>query len=446
MGNLTEVLSLEAIAFKVANAFLRQRYPLTECGQELRNEIQALVTAGRMPVVYLDLLPTVENPRPELFKSFNLPMAELSKILGWGLQVVQTSKGCTHHCKHCFLDSSRQVSMMPYPALFKIAQVKRAIDEFAVMSHREMKRALIDKGAIADDFDIEKFFDGASIEDLNQLTTLANEDWKGRCEIAWPHSLPEDKISVVSKDWFIQCCALSRNSLMRIILHYADNDPLDYRDYTFLHRDGTPADYGDVFQLFATQIRSVEITTAGWYPEDKVASRAVSKIIEYCQGKEGLLRYLRISVSAYERTAVDDFEAYYLNIKRMLKVLAPLSPGVAIYYDLEGKMRKEDADSLGLELEKYMQEILPTKPQIECEQISRISGRSAQMLGQDPNDHDPYDAVGGYVISPNGEVLHKPDLVWVKQDKVDVREYNLVSPRGSIPEPTGLRLYDLKGG
>ncbi|MDD5760384.1 MAG: hypothetical protein PHI06_15060, partial [Desulfobulbaceae bacterium] len=335
------------LRLKIARAFLANPYPLSEKGEKLREQVKKAVGQAKLgdPKPLEELghkLPTVEKPRLELFKDFELKKEDELAVFGPQLEAVQVTKGCRHQCAHCAADAEKNVEMMPFAAVMKIMQkikeveaeranffkdwhalvveqmsngpekdawetLKKGVEKFIsqpssfkgmeVWLVNEARNALIEKDiylglAKLSDWRIESFKDVEPIirEEMTILRKKAQDLYQRICE-----RLPE-RISFLEKIRVLEPYLGSPSRKIwedfpeqykpKQMEHYYDSDPFDYRDTTFLHDDGSPADYGDVFiASVPATLKSVHVTTAGWPKNDKVSQRAADKIVEFIRSQ-----------------------------------------------------------------------------------------------------------------------------------------------------------------
>ena len=165
-----------SIEFRIASAFLRQRYPLSEKGKELRERVSYEIQHGSLSSGLVEQLPTVENPRLELFADFDLTPKQEKAIFGWDLSCIQTHKGCTHQCGICYNAAGKRLEIMPFIAIAKIAQKKRKFDRLAANEWIKWQKRLKDKGIIdINTFWPPDFFRGKRSEIMPLVKILLSE-------------------------------------------------------------------------------------------------------------------------------------------------------------------------------------------------------------------------------------------------------------------------------
>ena len=438
-----------SIDFRIASAFLRQRYPLSSAGMELKEKVRYEIEHGSLSSELIEQLPTVENLRLELFADFDLTPEQELKIFGWDLSCIQTHKGCTHQCEICYKDAGRKLEMMPFAAIAKIAKKKLKYDKMGVNEWLVWQKRLLDKG-ILDIYKFwpPKFFRGRRDEIMSLVKILLAEweDYSPKVLMMRPflESMPLRELKIN----YLHSVPVNYGSVHYSLFTYDDNDPLDYRDSTFLHTDGTLADYGDVFHLMATSLRPISITTAGWFSEDNVACRAMKKIVDECK-ESPEYGDLRISVHRYERHIKADVDKYLDEIVRMIRESASLETIVNLYYDRGNKQEIRVINMLTGFFEKILIEELGVKntdKRIITSPVSFEYGRAQQLQeGDDYDAWDPDQNLCGIHIRPDGLVDTKPDYDWtIRKNKEGKSVYELHVPEGSVAEPTGDRLFQLE--
>lgn len=178
------------------------------------------------------------------------------------------------------------------------------------------------------------------------------------------------------------------------IFNYNDSDPFDYRDGTIRHKDGSPADYGDVVEALE-RILGIEtyIVTAGWRKSDKVSARAAKKIAE-------LKRTVEVSVHFKSKQAIEDPDGYRESLKKVISIMHPY-----ISFRTYGTKEQELVVSLYRELG------LDTAQAYFQEWHTALVGR-AESLGEKPSYSDSsFNTEAGYYIHPNGEIVISDSLV-----------------------------------
>ena len=130
----------DQIVEKFAKAYLRQRFKLSETGQALKAKVEAALDSGEFDNVRHEL-PTVENPRLELFGELNLGSADAEDIFGPDLANIQVTKGCTHGCGHCAARSGKlnRDNIMPFAGILKIAEANSEYNQIFEDYFRDRK-------------------------------------------------------------------------------------------------------------------------------------------------------------------------------------------------------------------------------------------------------------------------------------------------------------------
>lgn len=125
------------IAKKLANAFLRQRFPLSEEGKDLRAQIIEMKKRGDLSSFLVKEFPTVENPRPELFRELVLPKEKWLDVFGANLVSMQVGDGCSHQCRQCLFAAKEQIEITPFMALFKMGEAKYSVEKKIISDWRK---------------------------------------------------------------------------------------------------------------------------------------------------------------------------------------------------------------------------------------------------------------------------------------------------------------------
>lgn len=410
----------EMVVEKIASAFLRQRYPLSPAGEEFKARLKTVVDNKDSEGLenLKEALPTVERPHLEYFRDLEINEKEENEIFGGQLSNIQVSKGCRHRCDFCAAGAAARVEMMPFAAVLKIAEKKRSIDE------------KIEKGWVS------------WAQDINQGTGFDVTDEAKFEDIAWG-----DVSSFVEKNY-------KDHPLSQIlppelfgwgggpqnrgdleggqIQNYYDSDPFDYKDATFLHSDGTPAHYGDVFAALATDLRPIHITTAGWPLEDKHAQRAAEKIRALVKMNPGISKTPRISVNPYEATAKKDLSAYQRMMRATIHSLEDLSPEVLLFNDRENpKYQKEVVEPL---LEEFKDKLRVSEPR-----TSFYSGPMKNEVSAEDH-HDVMTCMAGTHIWPDGTVAQQYKKYSFHETRYAGDDERAV-PKGSRPRSVGKKLF-----
>lgn len=407
---LSPDLSYKDPSLLIARAFIRQQYPLSTLGDRLREELGIILREGDTEKLrnIAPSLPTVEHPQLHLFKDLELSEEDRKRIFGDELANVQVTKGCSHKCDFCAAGASAKVEMMPYAAVLKISGITRELDreEEAVINYLDERRA-------------RRRQDNSQGLRVYGFSTVAEA-----LEIfSYKDNLPQQK----RRD----------NGFTRHYYqtNYYDSDPFDYRDASFVHEDGKPAEYGDVFSALASNLRPIYITTAGWSRHNKNAQAAMNKIIGLTEENPRKLAVARLSVNPFELRAKQNLHEYLedtrLNIDNIAMLPKRRNPeftrGEEIlffsdrHYDFETQVI--------VPLEEYIRETHPDLSFMRPE-VSYFSGPMAKGYG-----HDVMACMGGYHIWPDGTVAQqKFTLSAESPDGKQVED-------GTRPVETGLKLY-----
>ncbi len=459
------------VEFKIAKAFLYQKYPLTEKGRQIQQKVQEILSKLKQDSSNTEALdglrelklhlPTVENPHLDYFEDLHVSPKEERELFGIELANVQITKGCRHQCGHCAAAADKKVEIMPFPAILKIAQKmhqQEGVVEKAYQDYRDvMLRLFKDEefraflAEIIKGWGNREIINGREIDDAERFFWYINDGFgylktedrekfakfldKVNTKPEVKHffeviNLPRHLKNLPKHFHFGEIFNLKKTGPLKLveIENYYDSDPFDYRDTAFLHEDGLPADYGDVVKAIASQRRKVHITTAGWPLSDKIAQRGAEKL---SSSSAHLLATPRISVHPYEKgTSHGDASKYRESMERVLKTLAPTKPEILFFKEpltdspeeLEKveKFKKEALDPLY----KLCKELdLP----IKGTRLSRYSGR-AESADKKEKEHDVMSCMPGTHILPDGSI-HKQSLYVYYEDY------------GQRPEPSGKKIY-----
>jgi hypothetical protein len=214
-----------------------------------------------------------------------------------------------------------------------------------------------------------------------------------------------------------------------ILANYYDSDPFDYRDTTFLHADGTPADYGDVVKALDGAGWRIEITTAGYPLQDAIAQRAAEKIAAM---PLSTFYDFRISVHPYEKgTSHENPVTYKKDMENVIRTLAPVHPQVVLFPTaLNGELNESMGQAIGelyrLAYFTYMLDVWGWDQHTRLPP-SRFSGRAAEFE-RNESDTDIMACLPGTHIWPDGTVA--------EQETEDE-----AVKKGARPKPIGKKLY-----
>ncbi|MDD5438289.1 MAG: hypothetical protein PHC70_04040 [Patescibacteria group bacterium] len=502
------------VEWKIAHAFMFNRYPLTEEGEAFKKEVaQALEEYKKEDKKLLESLkgrlPTVEQPRLELFEDFNLTPEQRLANFGPQLACVQVTSGCRHQCEHCADDAGKKVQNMPFVAVLKVAEeLKKAnierqklfpewrelvLDCLRDGSQKEKMKELkaqplfkeiIDKRwerpAENDEYEmLNRCYNSRPLKDdsesrkkqMMEINQLAHEIFLNiRQELLPKRKLLEDAAILEIYEGFDQMwrsgifypSSFDGANIPEILHHYFGNDPFDYRDTSFLHEDGTPADYGDVFLAHVPVTEAISITTAGWPKDDKVAQRAAEKIIRFMTplyearqealkkgggtitGKGPRHDYFRISIHPFEMgTTKGDMIKYKENMENVLKTTDPIDPSIN-FIETENKGRHDEFVrqvivplSLSLKetinVSKDFNSLLGDQKWAGWTPTSHFSGRAEDDLPHE-KEWDVMACMMGVHIWPDGRLA--------RQGEGGI-EHSSTLPPGTRPKVLDYRLYNL---
>ena len=433
--NASSVTETDKPVQRLANAFLHQRYPLTKDGEELREQVKQVKTDNNPQELnrLTPLLPTVENPRLELFKDFDLTPGQERSLFGLGLETIQVTKGCRHKCDFCVVSAEAKIQTMPFAAVLKIAEkMPDGMREADSLWRSWISSVKKDTGI---DFTRVNPYEFAQLDDEKSAFSLKLKDAFSQHPIS----------DVVHKElWDTRFLLDGWNLLRHHITNYYDSDVFDYRDSTFPHADGTPADYGDVVEALASPIRPIHITTAGWPRSDLVAQRAAEKIVSF-DDYRNLTSRTRVSVNKFEYRAKRDFREYLEDMKNVVYTLRRLVPTVLLFYEKDNPDDQEFITKVIEPLTEFIDEgkdgFLATgfhgdKIKLGTIITPRISYFSGPMEDEKHKEdhHDVAACMPGTHIWPDGTIA--------EQKKDPAKPW--MALRGSRPKPTGQKLYSLK--
>lgn len=447
----------------LAQAYLKQKYPLTAEGEKLRDKVREALSEKNIARLeqLAELLPTVENPHLDLFQDLNIKDEE-THIFGENLANIQITKGCRHQCDFCAANANKKVQTMPYAAILKIAERK----------HRQEDHELTELMEIENNLDVKweewrNFVQGETGVDIDSPDLSSWDLFHAQEKLydkvkAYPdkpddNSFYPDYTRILThypfaylhgNGWLEPCFKKKKiaeiinykKNFIYSIHNYFDSDAFDYRDHTFLHKDGTPADYGDIVRLLATEKRPVHITTAGWPLNDKVAQRAAEKIVALHKENPKLLINPRISVAETNRMMGRKGNTAYLDaIKNVIGTLIEIDPEILTFYEknmVEGYyFQKQVIDPLRLfHLQIYRGSPNDAKKRFKKPKISYFSGRHIENQQPEEKDHDVTACMPGYHIWPDGTVAEQK-ILFDRNNKLK---------RGTGSVPTGIKIYELE--
>ncbi|MEK7463690.1 MAG: hypothetical protein AAB610_01015 [Patescibacteria group bacterium] len=414
----------------IREKFLKIPYPLSEEGEAFRKEVET-------GTARTEDIPTVENPRPELFKGLELSEEKLAEIFGEELSNIQVTKGCRHKCTFCAAGAAETVQTMPYPAIVKSAEQKhkaeekmrqlvenyfKDLEEGTGCSIEEIRNIKNGKAGFSDETNLiskkaaEIFAKHPFLEIYRKLKPQAVAFFEKTVKDFGQPSTAGfiDAVPVDYKD-------IHFGSIFDRITNYYDSDPFDYKDRNFLHEDGSPADFGDVARLLATPVRPLHITTAGWSAMDKIAQIAAEKIAEM---NRDCISDIRLSINQYEARVRKDSVTYLEDIKNSIRTLAKLGLQVILFDNTQDPKWTELLEKI----KAYTKEF-----DLVYYTRARLSFYSGPMKSSvsDDDHHDVMACMPGYHIWPDGTVG--------KQSRSETDRS--AAPKGSRPTPTDLKLW-----
>ncbi len=500
------------LELKIARAFLKNRYPLSEQGELLCKKTEMAIKhfeeGDLKPLESLkEELPTVEHPKLELFKDFDLTREQELITFGPNLACVQVSKGCRHHCEHCAADAGKRVEHMPFAAVLKIAEeLKKNQGEQAKLFEdwrgkvSGFLRNNSPKGAwnslkerifalhpylseINDADDYQYLVDGIyayarkndSEEQARERAAVRVEALKlyesARSRFREEAKLLEDAEIVkpylphrkrITRD-FVELSPFQKEK-PQYLCHYNDSDPFDYRDTSFLHEDGTPADYGDVFLAHMPVTESISITTAGWPKNDHISQRAAEKIIRairpFAEERQRLYKEhggisgkgprddgIRISIHPFERgLSRGDMTRYREDLENVIRTCDAVNPDLNLIESDDREEWSRFLEEVVLPLRRQMQDLKFASEKLrEIEKwerwqpVSHFSGR-AKKEEADTGDWDIMACMKGIHIRPNGSVAKQEESLETHDGEKD----SWIVTKGTRPRPLGFSLYQLE--
>ncbi len=483
----------EAPLTKIAASFALQRFPLTEAGEALRVETErALATNNQAALEALaDELPTVENPRLELFGDLR-PENERGEIFR-DIANIQVTKGCRHACDFCAAGAEKTVEIMPFAA---ILQIREALLEHEAKIPGALAELERDQRALQASIDTnvnrllwalerrtrlaiaelpsagERAKETQTLQAwLKQVSTVRKtcrgsfltyevmlhgimETVRDNPHSQLVHGLHETTSAFLAlkasmDDWYASrpCSKVLRREGLEpmadetryhsLQTHFYDSDPFDYRDARFRHADGRPADYGDAVMALATEYHPVHITTAGWPKKDKVAQIAAEKIVEHARRFPERFTSTRVSVSPYEITARRDLEQYLSDIENTITTLARMPRGVTILFFIPGEAHPAWPmfQKVLLPAMRQLEAALPGRVRLNFPMTSDFSVPE-EFSDTSTSQHDVMACMPGTHLWPDGTIARQRLLPFgghaLSRDQQ--------APTGSRPLPVG-RLY-----
>ncbi len=427
-----------------ARLFLKERYPLSDIGVELRRRVQESMNDERLLGDLADELPTVERPRPELYRDLEFGEYKPSDIFGNQLANVQVTKGCSHGCTFCAAGADRKVETMPFPALLKIAAQMRSYEEKVAplldnwTAHARQKELdfLEKEHGLSDALraEIKEYDeDGSSLHADMIVRSLFRKKNSGVHKTL----LRQEFAKHPAADYvtLFQDELPARSSFFRFITNYYDSDPFDAK-FSIAHDDGAFANFGDVVELLASPARPIHITTAGWSRHAKHAQAAAEKIVALYKKDPRLLFNPRVSVNEFEHTARRDPKKYLADMKSVLETLAPLGPEVLLSATDHNRsfhdMVINPLSRFVLDLHEGGSHIYAVRTHISTFSGHAVPGKG--MMGRMESDHDVMACMPGIHVWPDGTVA--------RQDFAPGSGDDTRAPKGSRPMPIGIKLYN----
>lgn len=461
----------DKVLVQVANAFLRQSYPLTEEGMALKDDLTRVLLLNDVAWLGGNIwrLPTVEYPHGELFADLNFGSLGEAEVLGHKLMTIQSHLGCTHQCIG-FCDScapKRIVQTMPFAAVHKIADAKHHQDRrsaritFNFLDNLKKQKIMPDGesevGALnmslvpRDERELNNRINDMKgyqfYRFMNAVDALCARHPIGSIFRQWPMPETSDLVPWIQHIWryYWHYIPVMSRSIMQPIHSFNGNDPIEYRDHRFRHLSGEPADYGDVFMYQTSAMRPLFLSTAGWLPTNQIAERAAQKLVRAYKKNRLYSGGVRLTVKRYEIFARTDPKAYVENLKRMIAIFWPMMPEdltIEIYQDPKIEGDSAWAEAIHAELEDYAKSELGGSLGVNgFIEVSHKLGRAFDPRYAEA-DHDSTGDAWGYHIMPDGKVYWRDEVVFkeFRDEKTDAVFQKLQSP-SKRPVYTGTKLW-----
>lgn len=463
---------------QIARGFCRQTFPLKDEGSSLKEDVERVLQLNDLSWLRSNvaLLPTVENPRPEIFRDFELDHDDAHLIFGRKLIVVQTHLGCTWQCEG-FCDADAPpciVQKMPYMGVYKISEEKIGWDKrflkvarnwFEMLHGSWKSNFAADTVGGRDIYGDEKnlFVLSPSLlstvkseTDLSEAVETMDEDafirfFVQHYNLRLDHPINDylrmyplsDVLSLGDiRNMYHKMIPVFSNPIRSQILPFNANCPLEYWDENFLHENGDPANYGDYFHRMTSAFRPVFTSSPGWLPSNKHAERSVETILKLHQTDDWLTAGFRLTIKRYNWLARKDPARYLENLKRVVDILWPLGESLFLefYEDTRIEGDRLWAEGIHDELKKHcLAKWGNWVEEIEFQLVSRKKGKAYDPAGED--DFDPGGDAWGIHIYPDGKVYYQVEAQWKRWD-YDDNSYNIMlqSPDSSH-QYVGLKLW-----
>ncbi|MDD5726460.1 MAG: hypothetical protein PHC53_03560 [Patescibacteria group bacterium] len=509
------------IELKLARAFMKNRFPLSKKGETFRKEVDAAVKEYEQgnikPLEKLkERIPTVEHPRLDLFQDFDLSSERELAIFGPQLDCVQVAKGCRHQCEHCAIDARKNVEFMPFAAVLKIAEELKKNEGKDMEVFEDWKKQVIEflkKGPLSkawkqlkqqygarfkyakDDYDLlgclcetcqrpssnrtDKEVDeecSRAEHQAFQIYEAIRDHFKDKAKlledagIVRPYLGQQKKSTNMPGDYLMPSPFRKKKPGLS---HYWDSDPFDYRDTTFLHEDGTPADYGDVFLAHMPVTEYIGITTAGWPKSDSVSQRAAEKIVRAVQpfieeearlykkgggiisGKGPRHDYLHISVHPFERgISRGDMARYREDLENVVRTFEVIKPEFTFLQSDDKELHEKFIQEVVTPLTEQIQDLPYSSQEFEVKltgkskilgkekwgRVSRFSGRAKAETTE--KQWDVMACMAGIHIRPDGLVEKQEESLLRHGSKNEERYWDVA--QGAVPRSLGFSLYHSK--
>lgn len=412
-------VNLPPVESQKLRAFMTVRYPLSLGGQNLMAAIHD-ATRRQSADVLMNIiadLPTVENPKLHLYEDL---LASDDALLGPDLSVVSLTDGCTHDCHHCIVSAPDvKVTSMPYPAILKIAERKKHYES-------QVEDVWLDWSRATQDIRFS-------------LANLKGQELVAKREVLRPHLeelFRHHPVQDLMQSYGPKLPTDAEN--MRSVYIMYRGDPSDYRDYSFLHENGDPADWGDAFSALATPLRPINFTTAGWSPKDRVATRGAQKIHNVLSNDGRLSTIAGVSVNPFDVFYRRDPVLYKEQIEKILSIFGPTCS--RIFFSYEKNDNNFFQDFYAPIVYNFYDQLHPGEVngpmpirRVKVLPTSHLTGKG--YLEGHEDDWDPMNVSAGNHILPNGSVARREH-----DEKVKMFLWNQ-GQKGARPIRTGNFLW-----
>ncbi|KKQ37226.1 MAG: hypothetical protein US54_C0040G0002 [Candidatus Roizmanbacteria bacterium GW2011_GWA2_37_7] len=385
-------------AVKLARAYIRQKYPLTGRGMELQNQTKDALCQNdlaRLDQFAQYCLPTVEEPKLELFEPLNIPKEFESLVFGHDLNTIQSHQGCTWQCTHCAFSTPNKIETMPYSAVLQIGQ-KKALFEDAL---RERMGNWLYTVHVRNE-----------ISNYNMYNPTQNDIDRMKAGGAAILFFNDPLSKLLPPDTFKMGFPVEKSDFeLDPVSTYYDSEPLEYMDPNFLHKDGRPANFGDVWKALATTSRTVYITTAGWRSGNMNAIDSIGTLIDMKKILGAPSIIFRLSVNQFHPIARKSYSSYILFLQRIYDTIKSLGPQFSIIVPKDDMYDEYFVQNVVGPFQKYVEESeADDYDRVSLKVMGRLSRRHGRMAdGRHQEDND-VDNSAGFLIRPTGQIKFRP--------------------------------------